>query len=346
MTTFAFLGPALGGHAGWVTTQGEVLAGLFAADGHPTLISSTRLSPMRRALDHAGDLVRWRRTADVAVVSVFSGRAFALADESLSLARALRLPTVAWLHGGNLPSLSEQHPRWVRRVLRNADEVVAPTAFLARWADTLVPGARVIPNVLDLDDYNFRSRVPLRPRLLWMRTFQELYDPATAVRALAELRSRGVEATLTMAGQDKGLLDATRNLATELGVGDSTAFPGFASGAQKAALFDQHDFFLNTNVVDNAPVTVLEAAASGLVVVSTDVGGIPDLLADGVAARLVPPSDPVVVADAVEGLLADQPGAARLTDAARQVAMASQWSSVRDQWLDLAADISCVGPRG
>ena len=338
MTTFAFLGPALGGHEGWVTTQGEVLAGLFAADGHPTLVSSTRLSPVGRAVDHARDLLRWRRQADVAIVSVFSGRAFALADESLALARVLGIPAIAWLHGGNLPTLGEQHPRWVRRVVRRADAVVAPTAFLARWADTLVPGTHVIPNVLNLDDYRFRNRSPLRPRLLWMRTFQELYDPETAVGTLAKLRSRGVDATLTMAGQDKGLLGATRALALELGVDDSISFPGFVAGSAKAELFDQHDIFLNTNVVDNAPVTVLEAAASGLVVVSTDVGGIPDLLADGEAARLVPSGDPAAMADTVADLLADPGQAARLADAARVVAERSQWPAVRDCWLALSAE--------
>lgn len=332
MVAFAFLGPVLGRHEGWVTTQGEVLAGLFAAEGHPTFISSTELSPLRRAADHAWDLCRWRRRVDVAVVSVFSGRAFALADESLSLARVLRIPAIAWLHGGDLPSLGQRHPRWVGRVLRSADAVVAPTAYLGRWAEAFVDDVRVIPNVLDLSDYQFRIRSPLRPRLLWMRTFHELYDPASAVRVLAALRDSGVDAQLTMAGQDKGLLDGTRALAEGLQVEGFVRFPGFVSGDQKAALFRDHDIFLNTNVVDNAPVTVLEAAASGLVVVSTDVGGVPDLLADGEAALLVPARDPEAMAWAMVQLLEQPATARRCALAASRVAQRSDWASVREQW--------------
>ena len=336
MVAFAFLGPALGRHEGWVTTQGEVLAGLFAAEGHPTFVSSTELSPLRRAADHARDLYRWRRRIDVAVVSVFSGRAFALADESLSLARTLRVPSVAWLHGGDLPVLGRRHPRWVGRVLRSADAVVAPSAYLGRWADAFVDDVRVIPNVLDLSDYEFRVRSPLRPRVLWMRTFHELYDPASAVRVLASLRDSGVDARLTMAGQDKGLLDETRALAEGLQVEGFVRFPGFVSGDQKAALFRDHDIFLNTNVVDNAPVTVLEAAASGLVVVSTNVGGVPDLLADGEAALLVPARAPEAMAMAVRGVL-DQPDhGSGLAVGARLVAEGSAWTGVRDQWLGVA----------
>lgn len=333
MVAIAFLGPALGRHDGWVTTQGEVLAGLFENDGHAALLSSSELNPLRRGADHARDLYRWRRSADIAVISVFSGRAFALADESLTLARALRIPSVAWLHGGDLPALGQNHPRWARRVLRTADAVVAPTAYLARWAEAFVGDVRVIPNVLDLDAYTFRARNPLRPELLWMRTFHELYDPESAVRALNALRLQGVPARLTMAGQDKGLLGETKALAAELAVGDVVRFPGFVSGADKTVLFDEHDFFLNTNIVDNAPVTVLEAAASGLVVVSADAGGVPDLLADGEAARLVPPKDPQAMATAVQELLMAPALATGLAIRARDVAERSAWPTVRDAWL-------------
>jgi len=172
-----------------------------------------------------------------------------------------------------------------------------------------------------------------------MRTFHDLYDPESAVRVLAGLRSSGVDASLTMAGQDKGLLGATRALAAELAVEDSIRFPGFVSGADKAALFDDHDVFLNTNIVDNAPVTVLEAAASGLVVVSTDAGGVPDLLADGVASLLVPAGDSEVMAAAVRQLLGQPATAERLSSAARLVAERSAWPSVRDQWLECCGRI-------
>ena len=331
----AFVGPALGHHDGWVTTQGEVLAGLFTDDGFTVRTSSDQLSPLRRAGAHVRDLVRWRRDVDVVVVSVFSGRAFALADEALTLARALGLPRVAWLHGGALPEFGPRHPRWVRRVLTSADAVVAPSAYLARWADTIVPGSQVVPNVLDLQRYDFVPRRPRQPRLLWMRTFQELYDPATAVRGLAALRRQGVDARLTMAGQDKGLAEPMRALVADLALGPYVTFPGFVSGEEKTRLLAEHDVFVNTNLVDNAPVTVLEAAASGLAVVSTRVGGIADLLADGVAASLVPPSDPEALATAVADLLEHPEQADRQVTAAREVATRSAWPAVRDQWLTL-----------
>jgi glycosyltransferase involved in cell wall biosynthesis len=335
-----FLGPALGGHPGWVTTQGEVLAGLFREENRQVQLSSDRISPVGRAVDHARDLVRGRRSIEVAVVSVFSGRGFALAAEAIAVARSLRIPTVAWLHGGNLPRWSEGHQRATRRLLQSASAVVAPTAYLGRWAAVHRTDVRVIPNVVDLSTCPHRIRSSFAPRLLWMRTFQELYDPVTAVRTLEVLRGRGLDATLTMAGQDKGLLDATRAAAAAAGIADHVTFPGFASGTAKATLLDGHDIFLNTNLVDNAPVTVVEAAASGLVVVSSDVGGIPDLLADGVSGRLVRPGDPQAMADAVAFLLDDQAAARSIADGGRAVAERSGWPEVRRAWLDLWAELS------
>lgn len=334
MTTVAFIGPALGGHEGWVTTQSEVLAGLLEQHGVGVRLSSSSIPPLRRAIDHARDLWRWRRDLDVAVVSVFSGRAFALTDEALLVARTLSIPTVAWLHGGSLPEFGERHPRWTARVLRQADAVVAPTEFLRRWSTDMGRDATVVPNVLDISAYPYRVRDRLRPKLLWMRTFQELYDPLTAVRTVAELRRRGVQATLTMAGQEKGLLGDTTRLVDDLGLNAVVSFAGFVAGERKLALLADHDIFLNTNVVDNAPVSVLEAAASGLAVVSSGVGGLPDLLPNGFAARLVTPGDSGAFADAVEGLLAEPALVEPMVRAARAVAERSGWDAVREQWLD------------
>lgn len=342
---FAFFGPAVGRHDGWVTTQGEVLAGLFANEDYTALLSSDQLNPIRRGVDHPIDLMRWRKSVDVAVVSVFSGRAFALAIESIAVARALRIPTVAWLHGGGLPDMGSSRLRWAGPVLAHTGAVVAPTRYLARWAENFTDNPRVIPNVLDLDAYSFTPRSPLRPRLLWMRTFHELYDPATAVRTLAELRRRDIDATLTMAGQEKGLLAHTRELADSLGLSRWITFPGFVSGEAKAALFDSHDIFLNTNLVDNTPVTVLEAAASGLSIVSTNIGGIPDLLTDDRSAVLVPATAPAAMASAVARLLADPNLATRLARAARHTAEQSAWPAVRDAWLVLVTELTNNTPR-
>jgi glycosyltransferase involved in cell wall biosynthesis len=80
------------------------------------------------------------------------------------------------------------------------------------------------------------------------------------------------------------------------------------------------------------PVAVVEACAMGLPVVSTRVGGIPDLLADGHTGLLVPSEDEQAMTDAVLRLLADQELAARLSNNGRRLAEESSWVRVRPLW--------------
>src|SRR4051812_16295757 len=115
-----FVGPMTGRKPGRVTTQGEVLADLFAAEGWVVRETSSRPNRVLRLVDTVSCLLRWRKSIDIIVLSVFSGPAFFMADITSLLTRALRLPTIFVLHGGNLPAFETRHPAWVRRVLRRS----------------------------------------------------------------------------------------------------------------------------------------------------------------------------------------------------------------------------------
>jgi len=107
--------------------------------------------------------------------------------------------------------------------------------------------------------------------------------------------------------------------------------PGEVSLKQTTG-YSKTDMFINTNHIDNAPVAVLEACAMGLPVVSTNVGGIPNLLTDGETALLVPDDDDCAMADAIRSLLNDPGLAARLSAQGRLLAERSSWEKVRPQW--------------
>ncbi len=320
---------------GRVTTSTEVMAELLAADGVDLHTTSSRPSAAGRLVDTVWSLLGWKGEVDVVLVSTYSGRSFVLADVTTAVARLRGLPFVLVLHGGALPDQFRRHPRWARRVLASARAVVAPSDYLAKAAHLLGVDAEVIPNPLVIDQYPFRHRSTLAPRLLWMRTFHAYYEPELAVRTLALLRTRFPGATLSMAGADDGRLEPTRALAGELDVADAVTFVGFLDAAGKAREFAAHDIFLNTNQVDNTPVSVLEAAAYGLPIVATAVGGIPYLLTDRESALLIPMSDAEAMAGAVTELLEDAELASALSTAGRQVAERSAWPVVRAQWFEL-----------
>jgi len=193
----------------------------------------------------------------------------------------------------------------------------------------------VIPNGIDLSDYVYRARDRVCPGLLWMRSFHPLYNPEMAVRVLARARQRLPGATLTMAGADKGHEQDVRRLTKQLGVEDQVSFVGFLGPAEKRKYGDACDIYLNTNRVDNSPVSVVEAAAMGLPVVATSVGGLPYLLEHERTALLTPDNDDAAMADAVERLVASPELTARLAKAARAFAEEASWDRIMPRWFQL-----------
>jgi glycosyltransferase involved in cell wall biosynthesis len=167
-----------------------------------------------------------------------------------------------------------------------------------------------------------------------MRAFHRIYQPELAVAALAELVGEFPAVQLTMAGPDKrdGSLARTERAAACRGLSQRVAFRGAVSKRALPALLDSADIFLNTSRVDNTPVSVLEAMAAGLCIVSTNAGGIPYLLRHERDALLTGCEHPGEMAAAVRRVL-NEPGlAGRLSLNARRGVEPFDWSEVLPLW--------------
>lgn len=333
----------LGVNPGWVTTQGEVLANALISEGYPVRTTSHIPARLSRLADTLRSIYAWRHEIDLVIHQVFSGPAFVINDAASLLCRSLGLRQVYVLHGGSLPEFAMSRRGWVRRVMRRADAIVAPSRYLSGLVEG-IPGItgriRVIPNILAIEGYPYRHRREVQPRLLWMRTFHPIYHPEMAVDVLANLRQTHPVATLMMAGQEKGLYAQVQEKARQMGLGDAISFPGFLGPEDKAREFGVHDIYLNTNHVDNMPVSVVEAAAFGLPIVATRVGGIPYLLSDDETALLTPDGDAEAMAVAVRRLL-NEPGlAARLSANGRALAENCAWEQVKAQWEALFQELA------
>ena len=316
-------------------SQSEVVGQLLADEGYTVRLTSHHVARLPRLVDILVSLIAWRHEIDLVIMSVFGGRSFAISDAASSLCRTLAIPQVFFLHGGSLPDLLARHPEWIRRVMRRSAAIVAPSTYMVeqfrKHLGDAVP-VRVIPNVVDVTHYPYRHRPTVEPRLLWMRTFHEWYHPEMALDVLEDLRRTHPRATLTMAGQEKGLGEAVRAESHRRGLAEAVCFPGFLGPADKLREFDAHDIYLNTNRVDNMPVSILEAGAFGLPVVATAVGGVPHLLRDGETGLLVPDGDAAAMAQAIRRLLNEQELAVALSTNGRRLAESCAWEPVRGQW--------------
>lgn len=329
----------IGSKAGYVTTQGLILSGLFEDAGYSVRVVSALLNRYLRLVDIIKTIIRHRSDIDILIVHVFGGPSFVVEDIASWLGKRFGLRIIMFLHGGAMPEFMARFPNWTRRVLRRADTIIAPSGYLARAVIPYGFQARVIPNIVDLSLYLYRHRKEIRPRLFWMRTFHPVWNPLMAIRVLARLRSTEPEASLVMAGQDKGLEAEARKLAQRLGLKDAVRFSGFLDKAGKVREGNTADIFINTNHIDNMPVAVVEACAMGLPVVATDVGGIKDLLTDGETAVLVPDNDDEAMVKAVKRLLHEPDLAGQLSAKGRELAERSSWEKVQPQWERVFAEL-------
>jgi len=321
---------------------GQDLAAALKTSGWPVFMSSSRHGRVARLLDFLLTVWLHRNRYHVAHVDVYSGHAFVWAELVCWALRRMNKPYVLTLRGGNLPAFAQRTGKRVPRLLQSSPVVTTPSAYLFEQMRPYRRELVLLPNPLDLPKYSFRHRNRPTPKLVWLRAFHDIYEPSLAVRVVANLAQDFPDIRLTMMGPDKGdgSHEATKKLALKLGVAERLTWTGPVSKAEIPRLLQQGDIFLNTPRVDNTPVSVLEAMACGLCIVSTNVGGIPYLLDDEGDALLVPAGDDAAMAKAITRFLTEDSLAERLSRNARRKVEQCDWSTILPQWERLFTNIA------
>lgn len=327
-----YIGNALSRH-GVPPTAADTMPILLAAEGWNVRVASAFRNVVARLMHMIYTILINRRWASVVLIDVYSTRNFWYAYICAKLAHNLRIPYVPILHGGDFPRRIRRSPRLVKSLLADSLRIVVPSTYLASEVKQLGFDALLIPNAIPVARYEFFPRPRLAPRLLYVRAFSAIYQPQMAIRVLHLLRERYPDASLCMVGPDRdGTLGECHRLVNELGLTDAVSFPGMLSKAAWHALARDYSIFVNTTSKDNMPVSVMEAMALGLPVVSTNPGGIPHLISHGRNGLLVDVADEVEMASALVALLEKPEVALQMSYAARRTVESLDWSVVKLKW--------------
>jgi glycosyltransferase involved in cell wall biosynthesis len=217
-------------------------------------------------------------------------------------------------------------------VLSCVDKIVVPSGYLVDVFREFGLGAVVVPNLVDLSQFRYRERSPLRPHLVCTRGFSNYYSIDVVVKAFAEVKKEYPEAQLDLVGN--GPLEGdVRRLVADLNL-SGVNFTGVASRQEIGKYYAQADIFINASWLDNMPVSIIEAFAAGTPVVTTSPESMPYLVQHERTGLVSPVGDEKALAANVIRLLRDPALAARIAQNARDESRNYTWEAVREQWLN------------
>jgi glycosyltransferase involved in cell wall biosynthesis len=284
-----------------------------------------------------------RKNTNYVVIDTYSTSAFHYAWTSGFLCQLLNLPYVLILRGGNLEIRFKKSKKLSKRLIFNAQEIVAPSGYLQDVTYQLFDRRpKVIPNFIDIENYHFPKRsLKQEVALLWVRAFDKIYNPELAVEVLHLLRKNGVQAKLTFVGPDKdGTMEVCKKLAKELQLDPYIVFTGRLTKFEWTSLAKNHHIFINTTNIDNTPVSVMEAMALGMPVVTTKVGGIPYLFEDQVEGVMVAPDDAMAMYEAIQLLFSNPDQYSFISNGARKKAELWDWKVIKNQWIEVFSTLN------
>jgi len=296
--------------------------------GHlPGLRAFFRLIPYRARLRDSA------RGATLFHVLANSGWAWHFfAAPALAAAQRAGVPAVLNYRGGDAERFFARSFRSVEKWLKTAAAVVVPSDFLRDVFARYGVATDVVPNVVDLERFLPRPKANGGgPRLLIARHLESIYDIETGIRAFQILQQRYPAAVLDVAGEGPER-ERLERLSGKLGLDRSVHFLGQVDNASMPSLYQSADIALNPSRVDNMPISILEALASGVPVVSTSSGGIPAMVKAGEEAELVPAGDAAAMAGAAAALWEAPERRMALREAGLRKARTFGWASVREAW--------------
>ena len=340
----AMVAPSLG-VLGGQAVQAKVLADHLRADGYgvelvpinpPFPRGAGWLKRLRfiRTVANEGlylPTLRRLRSADVVHVLSASYWSFLLAPlPAIIAARKWGKPILLNYHSGEADDHLAHWGSLVHPWLKMVDKIVVPSVFLRDVFARHGYRAEVIHNIIDTGRFRYRERLPLLPEFLSVRNFESHYGVEYTLVAFAMIQTVFPAASLTVAGQGPQEAEL-KHLAQALAL-RNVRFIGAVDPVEMPNLYERHSVFLNASFVDNQPLSVLEAMASGMPIVSTPIGDIPNMVKDGESATLVPAGDPYAMAKAATLLLEQPQRAALMAQRAKESLIHYDWSKVGPAW--------------
>lgn len=270
-----------------------------------------------------------------------------------AMAWVFRVPYVFHVHSGEFPVFYGEcgtlGKSWIRWILRHAGRVVALTGHWQRTIQSIEPAARI---TLVGNPVHVPAQLPpmreAAKTILFLGRMQIKKGIFDLVNAIPAVLARVPDAHFVLAGD--GELDAVKQLVAKLGVEHAVEFTGWVDGAAKQKLLERADLFVLPSYFEALPVGLLEAMSTGIPIVSTAVGGIPDFISNEVDGMLIEPGDVEKLASAMVTVLSDRSARAAMREHAfqrvgREYSFDAVMSQLQQIYVELGEPVGAIVPK-
>lgn len=246
--------------------------------------------------------------------------------------------TLLHYHSGEAKDHLQRWPSAIRW-LRKMDTVVVPSEYLSAVMADFGVSAKIIANGIDSRRFSYKPRTVLRPNLLCTRAFEPYYRVDLVIRAFARVKEQFPDARLSLVGSGS-CERQIRQLVKELHLSNCVQFVGAVPNEEIHRYYADSDVYINASLLDNMPISILEAFASGVVLASTAPDGIRYLVEHEATGLLCHPGDWEGLANNVVRLLSDPSLSSRLSRNAAQICERYKWKNLRKDWLEVYSSLS------
>ncbi len=251
------------------------------------------------------------------------------------IGRLLNKRVVFNYRGGEAASFFQGFARHFLWIFKLADATVVPSGYLKSIFHKVGVETKIIPNISEMERFRFEPPdYEKNVKFICTRNFEAYYDILTLVKGFRLVKNELPDSFLTLIGEGS-LKKEIVDFVDASDLAGSVAFLGKIDAHDIPVYLTMHDIYVNSSIVDNYPISLLEAFSSGLPVVSTSAGGIPYLVENRVTGILVEPGDHKTLAKEMLRLACDPDLGRKLAANARRVANDHSWENI---WPKLKAE--------
>jgi len=247
--------------------------------------------------------------------------------------KILNKKIIVTYHGGGLQNFFDKYPQLIKYFLSKVDILAVPSKYIFDVFQQNNIKSVLIPNIIREDNVEFKKRYKIKPDLIVTRSLEKIYNIPLAIKAYAKIKNKYKNASLLLVGDGSEMENIKKRVQNmEL---EDVIFAGRVKNYEIGKILNKADIFINPTTSDSFSVSMFEAFACGLPVISTDVGAISDFVSDGDNGFLIDSDNVEQLVARIEYIIENQKDTQGIIERAFDTFNRYTFGHIENKYLDL-----------